>query len=163
MDYLNRPKRGGKRKYETAAQLQKGVDDYFGSISYLQEVLDADGNPITTNNGKKAVQLKYAVPPSHEGLCMFLGISHTTWDTYRASELFHDICEDAVLRVKAWRVEETSIRDKTNGLQFLLSNDSNMASKTEVNVRQDLTMDERKKILDSLRQMEGDDDPEGSN
>ena len=160
MDYLNRSKGGRKRKYETANALRKADDSYFESISYLIEARDPDGNPITNNKGERAVMLKYAVPPSNEALCMFLGISEQTWWNYRESEWAKDICADAELRIKAWRVEETSIRDKTNGLQFLLSNYSGMTNRTEVAVKTNLSMEERKRILDSLR--EGDYDPEGN-
>ena len=162
MDHLNRAKGGRPRKYATAGALRRGIDSYFESISYLIAAKDADGNQIINNRGERAVQLKYATPPSAEALCMYLGISERTWWSYRESDWAREVCEEAELRIKAWRVEETSIRDRTQGLQFLLSNYSGMSNKTEVSVKPAISMEEKKRILDSLRQMEGDNDAEGS-
>ncbi len=107
-----RNKLGRPRKL-TAAQLEKGVEAYFASISYMEPVmreedviveedprtgavryaLDEYGHrltrkvPVIGADGKQLVRIKYVVPPGDYGLCDFLKISIDTWQRYgRISE-----------------------------------------------------------------------------
>lgn len=104
---LTKGKPGPKRKL-TPDQLRKGVEAYFASISYLEQVeieepviLSTDPDtgaityqrddyghimfrrrPVTDANGRQLVRLKYTEPPGDYALCNFLKISKDTWDRY---------------------------------------------------------------------------------
>ena len=141
------------RKYATSSELLEKVEEYFNGISYYETVTDPLGNPVKNQLGEYVEQLKYAVPPTQEGLCMHLGISRVTWNKYKNAEWAMDVCAYADLLIQAWRVEQTSIRDKTNGLQFLLTNYSDYFNqRVELEVSKGLTMEDKKKVLDALRE-----------
>jgi len=146
---------GRKRNYETAEALQEAVDKYFESITYKKVVKGADGEPIFTEDGTPVCTIAFAVPPTNESLCLFIGVGRMTWSRYRADEEFQDVCREADLKIRAWRTEEVSTRDRTQGLQFLLSNDSGMSDNVKVEVNSS-SMSERKNILAKLAQMQED-------
>ena len=144
------------RKYETAAALSQEIENYFNGITYYEIVTDQNGNPIRNVNGEEIRQLKYAIPPSQQDLCSHLRISRVTWNKYKNAEWAQDICDFAELRIQAWRVGETSIRANTNGLQFLLANDSKMFDRRMElefgdETRKELSMAEKRKVLEALR------------
>jgi hypothetical protein len=152
MDHLNRPKRGRPKEYD-AKKLKKGVEKYFGSISYVATAKDISGEVIQNQLGKPIEYVAYAIPPTLEGLSLFLGIDSRTWRNYRGEQWAADICADAEERIRAWRVGQTSMRDKTQGLQFLLKNDHDMTETVRVEMDKPLTMEDRKRLLDEVRQM----------
>lgn len=152
---------GRYRIYKTAEDLQKAVDAYFDGISYEATAKGPTGEVYYNKNGDPVTYTAYARPPKIEGLCLSLGISYHTWERYRLQDWSRDICEEADMRIRAWRVDETSIRDRTSGLQFLLTNDSNMRAKVELELgeetRKSLSMAERKELLmDALKMMKDD-------
>ena len=153
MDHLNRPKRGRPKSYKTAAALKRGIERYFGSISYVDTVRGPDGKPVINMFGEPVETVVYAVPPTQEALALFLEIDPRTWRNYREQDWARDLCADAETRIRAWRSGQTSIREKTGGLQFLLKNDSGMTDTVRVEVDKPPTMAERKEILDQIRQM----------
>ena len=147
MDHLNQPKKGAKFKYRTRRHLRDRCFQYFQRISYVTVAKDAEGNELMNLEGEPIQVLAYAHPPTLESLCLFLGIDVDTWENYRKDPMFMDVCLDADTRIKAWRVEQTSIRDKTQGLQFLLTNYDNMRERMQVDVNATISMSERKEIL----------------
>lgn len=145
---------GRQRTYETAEALQEAVDKYFASITYEKIVKGDDGEVIYNAAGEPVKRIAFAVPPTNESLCLYIGIGRATWFRYRQDEKLGEVCREADLKVRAWRTEEVSTRDRTQGLQFLLSNDSGM-SDMNVNVNT-ASMTDRKNILAKLAQMQED-------
>lgn len=145
---------GRQRTYETAEALQEAVDRYFASITYEKIVKGDDGEVIYNAAGEPVKRIAFAVPPTNESLCLYIGIGRATWFRYRQDEVLGEVCREADLKVRAWRTEEVSTRDRTQGLQFLLSNDSGM-SDMNVNVNT-ASMTDRKNILAKLAQMQED-------
>lgn len=145
---------GRQRTYETAEALQEAVDKYFDSITYEKIVKGDDGEVIYNAAGEPVKRIAFAVPPTNESLCLYIGIGRATWFRYRQDEKLGEVCREADLKVRAWRTEEVSTRDRTQGLQFLLSNDSGM-SDMNVNVNT-ASMSDRKNILAKLAQMQED-------
>ena len=145
---------GRQRTYETAEALQEAVDRYFASITYEKIVKGDDGEVIYNAAGEPVKRIAFAVPPTNESLCLYIGIGRATWFRYRQDEKLGEVCREADLKVRAWRTEEVSTRDRTQGLQFLLSNDSGM-SDMNVNVNT-ASMSDRKNILAKLAQMQED-------
>lgn len=145
---------GRQRTYETAEALQEAVDRYFESITYEKIVKGDDGEVIYNAAGEPVKRIAFAVPPTNESLCLYIGIGRATWFRYRQDEALGEVCREADLKVRAWRTEEVSTRDRTQGLQFLLSNDSGM-SDMNVNVNT-ASMTDRKNILAKLAQMQED-------
>ena len=145
---------GRRKKYETAEALQEAIDGYFDSITYEKIVKGDDGEVIYNAAGEPVKRIAFAVPPTNESLCLYIGISRSMWFRYRQDEELEDVCREADLKVRAWRTEEVSTRDRTQGLQFLLSNDSGM-SDLNVNVST-ASMSDRKNILAKLAEMQED-------
>lgn len=145
---------GRRKKYETAEALQEAVDKYFDSITYEKIVKGDDGEVVYNAAGEPVKRIAFAVPPTNESLCLFIGISRMAWHNYRQDEELGPVCREADLKIRAWRTEEVSTRDRTQGLQFLLSNDSGM-SDMNVNVNT-ASMSDRKNILAKLAQMQED-------
>ncbi len=111
---------GGKLgcpKKLTPAELRRGVEAYFASISYMEPVtreefvvlntdpktgaveflLDKMGHravrnvPVLGADGKPLMRLVYTQAPGDYGLCDYLKISKDTWDRYgRAVELLEE-------------------------------------------------------------------------
>lgn len=81
--YLLRSKSGRNRKYTSAEALIKACYEYFSEV---------DNNPWKKNefNSKanKIVQIPTARPYTLTGLFIFIGISRTTWETYKGTEDF---------------------------------------------------------------------------
>lgn len=144
---------GRRRKYETAEALQEAVDKYFDSITY-EKIVKEEGEVVYNAAGEPVKRIAFAVPPTNESLCLFIGISRMLWCTYRRDDELGPVCHEADLKIRAWRTEEVSTRDRTQGLQFLLSNDSGMAD-MNVNVNT-ASMSDRKNILAKLAEMQED-------
>ena len=153
MDHLNRPKRGRPKTYKTREKLRKAVEAYFSSITFLNAVKGEGGVPVLNLDEEPIWYADYAVPPSVEALSLFIGITDRTWRNYREQAWAREVCEDAETRIKAWRVSQTCTREKTQGLQFLLKNDSGMTDSVKVEMEQPLSMSERRALLDEVKQM----------
>ena len=98
----------GRPRKLTAAQLRRGVEAYFASISYLEPVVrqepvvrsvdpetgaveyqrDGYGHvmtrdvPVLGPDGEQLTRLVYTTPPGDFGLCDYLHISPDTWTRY---------------------------------------------------------------------------------
>lgn len=106
---------GRKRKYGTAAALERAVSAYFASISYeVPAVVSTptgevdDGGKVkwkttilrekTKDPGVKGKQItttKWIRPPSMAGLMLHLGISRETWSSYGDLDGYREIVERA--------------------------------------------------------------------
>lgn len=125
----------GRQKKYTARTLEKAVREYFKKIrrtvkvydmeptgEYTKkglpimkrvEALDDDGNPMTT--------VEYIKPPSLSGLCLYLGISRTTWAKYAQDEDMAGTVEAARLEAESYWAEQLSGRN-AQGAKFALQN-----------------------------------------
>ena len=114
---------GAPRKYKTAARLRRAIDKYFRSISVKVPMADLSGNPILNEDGEPVIKTEYIIPPQIPAMCLELGITDRTWRRYCDHELhpeFEDVTEEAMLRFKAYLVDQSLTREK--GLQGILFN-----------------------------------------
>lgn len=111
---------GRKRKYGTAAALERAVNAYFATISYevpavvktpTGEVDEKGGVKWKTIllkektkdpgvEGKPIVTTKWLRPPSMAGLMLHLGISKDTWSNYAGLDGYKDVVERARARME---------------------------------------------------------------
>lgn len=151
-----KPGPGKNRIYQTAEDLEKAIMDYFDGISYWEQMTDDHGELLKNVNGEPIYHLVYAVPPTHEGLALAIGVDPDTWINYRKQDWAAEICRYAELRIRGWRTEMISTKDRTQGYQFLLANDSGFTgNRVQVDVNT-ASMSDRKNILAKLAQMQED-------
>mgnify|MGYP006301691029 CR=1 FL=1 len=114
---------GGQRpKFETPAEMQKLIDDYFNSC-FIEKV---------SEEGK--VYQKQIRPFTITGLAYSLGMTRQGLLDYQAkSEEFADTITRAKTRIEMY-AEEQLFRNqgKTNGVQFNLKNNFNWKDKQEI-------------------------------
>lgn len=136
---------GREIKYK-AKELEEKVTEYFDSISiwkpaterYATGELTNKGKPVYAEReirnvrGETVMVLSYIVPPSVEALCIFLGISYKTWENYAKRKGYDAVCESAKLRIKAYLMKESIIRDNPQGILFQLEANYGMTRKSEV-------------------------------
>lgn len=126
---------GNTKTYKTARSFKKAVEAYFDSITIRVKIKDEAGNPVTNIRGEEITVDRFAVPPSIEALSIYIGFTDRTWRNYAKGEgyeIFWPICEWASLRVKAYHVEQLSIKDRSHGHEFVLKNNFGMSDKLEV-------------------------------
>ncbi len=114
---------GAPKKYKTAVSLRRAIEKYFRSISVKVPMADLSGNPILNEDGEPVIKTEYIIPPQIPAMCLELGITDRTWRRYCDHELhpeFEDVTEEAMLRFKAYLVDQSLIREK--GLQGILFN-----------------------------------------
>jgi len=123
---LNKP-----TKFEDDSQLAQACRDYF---DWVME------NPVEDGDKNKRVR-----PFTIGGLCLFIGISDTTWRTYRKDEKFKDLCEivDAVI------YENKFVGAAVNMFNAnIISRDLGLADKSEVDAKVEVSHEE---WLDNLK------------
>ena len=116
---------GRPRKY-TKARLEKAIRQYFLKITREEVVtvpedtgeLDKYGHkiyrevPAVNQLGEELTETRYLVPPTIGGLCLYLGISSSTWAEY-ADESKHPEFSAAAAyargRIKAYLQQELKI------------------------------------------------------
>lgn len=111
---------GRKRKYNTAAALERSVNAYFAAISYETPAVvstptgevDEDGRvkwktvllkektKNTGVGGKPVTVTKWLKPPSMAGLMLHLGVSKETWSNYGRMDGYRDVVERARARME---------------------------------------------------------------
>lgn len=129
----------GRPKKLTPAELRRGVEAYFASISYMEPVtreefvvlnmdpktgaveflLDKMGHravrnvPVLGADGKPLMRLVYTQAPGDYGLCDYLKISKDTWDRYgRAVELLEERRRQGTEDGGLWSGRPTETRDE---------------------------------------------------
>lgn len=144
---------GRRKKYRTAAALERKIDEYFltitrekivtekvatgeldqyGHMTYRDEpVLNRLGNPLTI--------IEYIEPPTVAGLCEFLGIDRSTWANYCDEDQcpeFLDTTQRARGRLQAWLEREMLTRkgNDIKGIQFNLEANYGYSRKSVVEV-----------------------------
>lgn len=153
MDHLNRPKRGRRRIYKTREKLQRAVDAYFNSISFLNAAKGPGGVHIQNMDGEPIWYVDYAVPPTIEDLSIYIGVTDRTWRNYRDQEWAREVCEDAETRIRAYRTRIASTAEKCPGTIFLLQNDSGMSERVQINTgTQGMSVNEMYELLRQVGQ-----------
>lgn len=102
---------GRPRTYKTAKALQKGVEEYFDSISYERELSGA------REGMKERVWVK---APSMAGLYLHLGIGKSTWAEYGNDEKLGPVVEYARMRMEDFWAGQLNGKF-ANGAKFALS------------------------------------------
>lgn len=161
---------GRRKKYTTAAALEKGVEAYFRSISYQEPVIvltptgsvDPYGHEETVRmmlragpdgTGKPVTRTKWIEPPGLAGLCLRLGISKETWSQYARDERLGPVTERAKLLLEQYwngRLDGPG----AHGAKFVLTNnfgwDGIWADKVESTQRHvEMSMEEYLEGLDA--------------
>lgn len=170
--------RGRKKKY-TAKALEAAVEHWFDSIT-VDETLtksvptgetDEKGNeiftsvPVLNRLGEEIVQTKYLIPPTVEGLCLFLDISYGTWEDYcdeKKHPEFLRTTTRARARMREWNMRQLLTREgkDTRGIIFNLQNNYGMKERKEMSLdektteaieKREMTMAEKMQLLEELR------------
>lgn len=172
------PKGGGRmgrpRKYN-GKKLQKAVERYFQRITTEQTVTvpretgekDKYGHdvvelvPAVNQLGEELTETVYLIPPTIGGLCIYLGISGSTWAEYAGEEEFSETVTYARGRIKAYLQQELLTRPgrDVKGIMFDLQNNHGYREKVDVSTReQELAMQEKelkiKKLEAELERMQ---------
>lgn len=145
---------GRPRKY-TKARLEKAIRQYFLKITREEVVtvpedtgeLDKYGHkiyrevPAVNQLGEELKETRYLVPPTIGGLCLYLGISSSTWAEY-ADESKHPEFSAAAAyargRIKAYLQQELLTRNgrDVKGIIFDLQNNHGYREKVELDTRE---------------------------
>ena len=117
---------GRPRKYKSARALERGIERYFASISFDEPVI-VRGDPITKWDEKQQANVPvlakktcWIEPPSIEAMCLFLGISTSTWANYEKLEEYEGAVSRARGRILAYLMERLDSGKGTNGAKFRL-------------------------------------------
>ena len=138
---------GRPRKYKTERALERGIEGYFASIRCDERVI-VRGDPLTKwdekqqanvpvlddyghkvyeekkillPDGSEAKKTCWIEPPSIEAMCLFLGISTSTWANYEKLEEYEGAVSRARGRILAYLMERLDSGKGTNGAKFRLA------------------------------------------
>lgn len=130
-------KRGRRMKIETAKDLERLTEKYFSTISYTVPVTDPSGAIMTDIDGEMIERTIYITPPDVISLCLFLGITYTTWENYcdqNKHPEFNKICERVKMRMEAYLREVLVTREKGSlqGVIFNLEHNYGWREKKEI-------------------------------
>ena len=142
---------GAPRKYEDPKKLEKAIDKYFKSITrekVLTEAVatnkkDKDGHVIYEQRvivnglGKEMTVTEYIIPPSSYELCLFLGISESTWNNYCDAQKHPEFLGPTTRargRMRAWNERELLTRSGKDlkGIIFNLENNYGYKERLDV-------------------------------
>ena len=145
----------GRRKvYKTEKAFEKAIEKYFDSISRTVPVVvkDENGMPqkIRNDKGDFITKREFIIPPTISALCIFLGISRQTFNSYSDPDKnpeFAEIIADVKLRIASYLEEQLCTRSKgVQGIIFNLQNNYGWSEKKEL----ELGEQTRKSALDGL-------------
>lgn len=141
---------GRPRKY-TKAGLEKKINKYFKRITReitVKEPVDTGEvdryghpickmEPVVNSLGKELREISYIVPPTIGDLCLFLGISSSTWAEYCDQEKhpeFSEATTQARGRIRAYLQRELLTRSgrDVKGIIFDLQNNHGYREKVEL-------------------------------
>lgn len=135
----------GRASYKTDRELKEAVVSYFDSISKVCTVSDGKGNPILNELGEKVSERRFFVTPSLSGLCAYLGVPKSEWDSLK--KRFPNASKTAETVLEAY-LEEELINRKTGvtGIMFNLQNNFGWKDKKEC--RQDDSLSVTVKVVE---------------
>ena len=136
---LLKKKRGRPKIIKKAKDLEHFIEKYFSSISYQDFVRGPGGVILTNIDGEMLEKTFYVTPPDVKSLCLFLGISPSTWENYCNADKHPDyapICERARLRIEAYLCEILVTREKgsLDGVKFNLQHNYGWKDKKTVDL-----------------------------
>ena len=131
---------GRKRKYGTAAALERAVNAYFAAISYeIPAVVKTPTGEVDEKGGIKwktillkektkdpgvggepITTTKWLRPPSMAGLMLHLGISKETWSAYAGLDGYKDVVERARAKMEDYWITRLDGKG-AQGAKFALS------------------------------------------
>lgn len=159
-----------KKKKLSPRELDRGIDEYFRSISRMVTVtemidsgeVDRYGHPVLqpvvvkNQLGQEVKRLEYLIPPTIGGLCEYLGISASTWSSYSREGRYAESVKRARGAVYAYLQAETLTRpDKAlGGILFNIENNfADFAPRKQMDFReQELRIRKAEQELDSMEQ-----------
>ena len=146
----SKKKRGRPLSIKKASDLEALIEKYFSSISYREPVKDACGAIRTDIDGEIVERTVYISPPDVMSLCLFLGITDSTWENYSNPEKHPDfapICKRTRMRMEAYLREVLVTREKGSlqGVIFNLQNNYGWRDKKTVDLG-----DETRDVLSGL-------------
>ena len=120
----------GKTSYKTDRELKQAVIGYFDSISKVNTVSDGKGNPVLNELGGQISERTFFITPSLSGLCAYLGIAKSEWESIKSR--FPNAAKAAETVIEAY-LEEELINRKTGvtGIIFNLQNNFGWKDKKE--------------------------------
>ena len=140
-----------EKRWKSAGALEEAVEQYFRSISRTVTA-EERGAPILNDEGEPIRYREYVVPPTVWGLCVFLGISRATWESYcdprrhpqfrSAAALARDLMQD-------WSQRALLSRKDVRGLIYILQNSWNGPGEGEEETGL-LSLSQRRAILEEL-------------
>lgn len=131
----------GRPKKYTKKGLREAIERYFRSISRTIPARDDTGGIIRNDDGEEIKVVRFVVPPSVTGMCLYLGIDRSTWQNYADAALHPElagICQGARTRIEAYLEQELLTREKgVQGIIFNLQNNYGWKQKQEVELGKD--------------------------
>lgn len=141
----------GRKKAYTPESLDKAVRKYFKTITREVKVTekvdsgrkDSSGHviwetkPVINCLGKEVFVTEFIVPPTVEGLCVFLGIHRSTWADYCDREKYPEFSDTTTYargRMQGWREEQLITRKDVKGIVFDLQNNYGYRERQSVEV-----------------------------
>lgn len=164
---------GRPRKYKSNKLLSNEIEKYFNSISKTEVITenyvvgyDEKGKEIlekrvVSNDLGEPIEIKrWLAPPTITGMCLFLGISRQTFDTYSKNHEFAETTTRARARIENY-LEQQLYREKSvTGIIFNLSNNFGWKEKKEVDlgketrqslIIQNMSLDEKLAMLAEIK------------
>lgn len=167
---------GRPKKYKSAKALKDAVDAYWESISYqvpavvstpTGEVDEKGGVRWATKlltdgrdgTGKPKSVVKYLEVPSVAALLLYLGVSRSTWSTYRADERMGAVVEYWDARYEAYLVDRLETGKHIQGVIFNLQHNFGYKHHQEIGMDREtrkamtagsMTIEEKRAALEAL-------------
>lgn len=114
---------GPPKKGYSPKELRDAVERYFASVCRTVAAEDRNGEPLLNDSGEVIRRVQYVVPPSINGLCLFLGIGRAEWAGYRDAEKDPELARVAELAEKRIEVYlESELVTRGSGVQGLIFN-----------------------------------------
>ena len=147
-EVVSRNKDGRPKKYNTAEEMQKVIDEYFESCFKEDLKFNSDKQYYEPKRDYEGNVIKYQYKPfTITGLANALGLTRQSLLNYAKEEEFFDTITRAKQKVEEYVEERLFDRDGVNGARFnLVNNFKNWSEKQEV----DTTVSNRIEIINDL-------------
>lgn len=140
---------GRPKKYSSAKGLREAVDAYIASISYETPAIISTATGEVDDNGKILyttrllkegvggtgpciVVTNWLEPPSTAALCLYLGVSRSTWANYARDEKLGRVVEYWEARYEAYLVGQLERGKHISGVIFNLQHNFGWKERREV-------------------------------
>lgn len=136
---------GRPRLFKTAEELEKRIEEYFGSITMTYPVFDSvpDGEdengkmmfkkvPRLNNLGKQIMTTDFIEHPSVLELARYLGTTRKTLIEYENNPEYSNTIKRAKERIESYLENQLYRRDQVTGIIFNLKNNFGWKDKQEI-------------------------------